>query len=224
MVLITGMDGSENAVVQQRLRMRCPACHIAGTFDARGADLRVDGDVSLSSLGLVSAERVCPNPECRALVFVIYDRGSGAIRASYPPERFDFDASDLPEEVKEPLEETIDCHAHENYKAAALMIRRTMEAVCSDRGAEGKTLFDRIEALGEKVVLPKEMINGLHDVRLLGNDAAHVEARDYLEVGKDEVEAALTISKLILAAAYQTGAAMEALQRLKAESESPAEG
>jgi hypothetical protein len=101
------------------------------------------------------------------------------------------------------------------------MIRRTLEALCEDQGAKGATLVKRIEALGGQVGLPPAMISALHDVRLLGNDAAHVEARTYAEVGKQEVEAAIEVAKFILASTYQADAALKALQVLRADA--PAE-
>lgn len=199
--------------------MRCPVCLHEAVLDSRGSDemIRRSGSRVLS---LASGERVCPNPECRALIWVVYSLGSPVeIMLSFPPERFDFDASDLPETVKEPLEEAIDCHSTGSFKASALMIRRTLEAVCQDQGvASDGSLFQRIEALGRQVVLPAAMIDGMHNLRLLGNDAAHVEARDYLEVGEAEVEAALDVTKLILNATYQSAKTLQALDALRADS------
>jgi hypothetical protein len=33
-----------------------------------------------------------------------------------------------------------------------------------------------------------ELLDGLNDLRLLGNDAAHIESQEYSKVGKEEVE------------------------------------
>jgi hypothetical protein len=189
-------------------------------LDARGIDQRIRrrGNV----LALASGERVCPNVDCKALIWVVYSLGDPVeILFSYPPERFDFDASDLPEVVKEPLEEAIDCHANGCFKASALMIRRTLEALCQERGIRDEgSLFHRIQALGRQVILPAEMIDGMHNLRLLGNDAAHVEAREYLAVGGPEVEAALAVTKLILSATYQSSATLRALESLRAGADS----
>jgi hypothetical protein len=171
---------------------------------------------------LASGERVCPNPECKALIWVVYSLNDPAeILFSYPPERFDFDASDLPMVVREPLEEAVDCHANGCFKASALMIRRSLEALCEEGGIPSKgSLFDRIEALGRQVVLPTEMTEGMHNLRLLGNDAAHVEAREYLAIGEQEVEAALAVTKLILSATYQSSATLRALESLRVGADS----
>jgi len=70
--------------------------------------------------------------------------------------------------------------------------------------------------LGKKIVLPKGMIKALHNLRLLGNDAVHVEARAYAEVGKREVEVAVDVTKTILQATYQMDAILDELEGLKA--------
>jgi hypothetical protein len=224
-VQITGVQNNDAFVGTNinpaRLQMRCPTCLHVAVLDARGADKTVRRGGN-NVLMLASGERVCPNPECQALIWVIYCLGDPVeILFSYPPERFDFDVSDLPASVKEPLEEAIDCHANGSFKASALMIRRTLEAVCQDQGVRGDgSLFDRIEVLGKEVVLPTAMITGLHNLRLLGNDAAHVDARDYLEVGEAEVEAALDVTKLILSATYQSAKTLQALDALRADTSS----
>jgi hypothetical protein len=137
------------------------------------------------------------------------------VLSSYPAERIDFDASELPEPVQGPLEEAIECHAHECYPAAAVMVRRTLEMVCKDQGATGDNLYKRIENLGKAIVLPKGMIDALHNLRLLGNDAVHVEAQVFAEVGRQEVEVAINVVKTILQATYQMDALLSELENLK---------
>lgn len=43
-------------------------------------------------------------------------------------------------------------------------------------------------ALGDKVILPPELLAGLQNLPLLGNDTAHIEARAFARVGEDEVD------------------------------------
>jgi hypothetical protein len=152
------------------------------------------------------------------LIYVVYLHDTATVIESFPPERIDFDASRLPESVQESLEEAIECHANDCFPAAAVMVRRTLESVCEDHGAKGGNLSERIEGLGKAIVLPKGMIDALHNLRLLGNDAVHVEARVYSEVGKQEVEVAIGVAKTILQATYQMDALLGELEGLKAPS------
>jgi hypothetical protein len=54
------------------------------------------------------------------------------------------------------------------------MVRRTLEEIRLDRGATGKDLKARIAALSSKVILSKELLEAADELRLLGNDAAHM--------------------------------------------------
>jgi hypothetical protein len=183
----------------RQVALRCPACRREGTFDVLAQDVRVllksgDGMVTLG-------QRACPNRECRAHVFVVLDM-QGTLAASYPAETIDFDATDLPANVVEAFEEAIKCHSQACYVAAAIMVRKTLEEVCHERGAQGGNLKERVKALGKTVVLPQEMLNGLDDLRLLGNDAAHIESQVFSQVGQEEVEVAIDVTKEILKAVY----------------------
>jgi hypothetical protein len=63
------------------------------------------------------------------------------------------------------------------------------------------------------------MLDALHDLRLLGNDAAHVELKDFDDVDKEKVEVALDIGKEILKAAYRYKAIMGRLNALELDAE-----
>jgi hypothetical protein len=162
--------------------------------------------------GVVGIRR-CPNPSCRALLFVVWQRDT--LVASYPTLRLDFDATNIPKAVAAAFEEAIACHASECFIAAAIMVRKTLEELCRDRGATGKDLKERIRTLGAKIVLPRELLDGLDDLRLLGNDAAHIESREYDQVGKEEVEIGIEFAKEVLKATYQYSALLNRLRGLK---------
>jgi hypothetical protein len=95
------------------------------------------------------------------------------------------------------------------------MVRKTLEELCRDRNATGANLKERIKALGTKVVIPAELLDGLDDLRLLGNDAAHVESREYDKVGKEEVEIGIEFASEVLKAVYQYSALLNKLRALK---------
>ncbi|TWG53823.1 DUF4145 domain-containing protein [Aminobacter sp. J44] len=60
-----------------------------------------------------------------------------------------------------------------NYDAAALMARSAVQLVLRYQNASGKNLFQEIEDLGARGLLPPVMIEWAHEVRELGNDNAH---------------------------------------------------
>lgn len=197
-----------------KVSLRCPACRQMGTLEGlpniRDADL-FSGDPG----HLRAGQRRCPNPKCWAHIFFAFDPQKGLKLVSYPAERIDFDATNVPASVVSALEEAIACHANRCFIAAALMVRKTLEELCRDRGATGDNLKDRIKALGTRIVIPKDLLDGLDDLRLLGNDAAHIESREYDKVGQEEVEVGIEFTKEVLKAVYQYSALSNRLRGLK---------
>jgi len=140
---------------------------------------------------------------------------AGKIVESFPAETIDFDATNIPAAVQSAFEEAIKCHAQSCFVASAIMVRKTLEELCRDRGAAGGNLKERIKALGTKAVLPQELLDGLDALRLLGNDAAHIESQEYTKVGKEEVEVGIEFAKEVLKAVYQYSALLSRLRALK---------
>lgn len=194
-----------------RPSLRCPSCRQIGTFESLNniPDVQVPGSPSYW-LG----QKRCPNAKCYAHVFVVLDAGQTVLR-SYPAERIDFDSSNIPPAIASSLEEALTCHAEQCFVASAIMVRRTLEEVCEDKAAQGANLRDRIGALKSKVVLPAELFSAMDELRLLGNDAAHIEAKSYDGIGREEIEVAIALTKEILKAVYQLDNLVKRLQALK---------
>jgi hypothetical protein len=118
------------------LSVRCPACKQIGTFQLVGQDLGFTDKTGAVQVG----QRMCPNPPCRAHLFVVLQRGN--LSVSYPPERIDFDSTDVPGPIIESLEEAITCHANQCFIASAIMVRKTLDLLCSAQNASGRDLKD----------------------------------------------------------------------------------
>jgi hypothetical protein len=189
--------------------LRCPGCRQIGTFHG----LVNVNDVQVGNYAL--GQRRCPNPKCQVHVFVVHDPSHETLVAAYPSERIDFDTTDIPKEITATLEEAISCHAAGCFRASAIMVRRTLEVLCENRSASGPNLQARIKALGANVVLPHELLSALDDLRLLGNDAVHIESRVYNDVGQAEVEAGIAVAKEVLKAVFQYATLVNQLKALK---------
>jgi hypothetical protein len=187
--------------------LRCPHCGKLGTLGLVGQDL-------LLNEGVMTGQRRCPDPACFGHVFVVAK--GNALIASYPPSRIEFDASNIPELVRGTFEQALDCHAHGLHVAAAIMVRRTLEEICSDRGATGDNLKARLRDLRSKIVLPAELLDGMDELRLLGNDAAHVEALTFNQVSKPELDIAIEFTREVLKALYQYSSLLQKIRSLKA--------
>ena len=206
------------------VNVRCPSCKRNGSFHGYPEIL----DVGLAaaqivppgsprtSISLKYGIRSCPNPECKEPLFVICD-GQYKVTKTYPAEELDFEPAGIPARILASFEEAIKCHSISCFKASALMVRRTLEEVCGDQSAKGKDLKERIAALGEKIIVPRELLEAANELRLLGNDAAHLEAKVYDDVGKVELDLAIELTKEILKAVYQLADLLERLKSLKSK-------
>jgi hypothetical protein len=182
----------------------CPYCRTKAFFQRLGDDHQI-------STQYASGERFCPN--CKGHIFVVFEWRR--FKMAYPPIRIDFDTQDIPDKIVNTFSEGLDCHSHDHHIAAAIMVRRTLEEICADRGAKGKDLKDRISDLRGRVILPPELFEAMDELRLLGNDAAHVEAKGYEEIGAEELQAAIEFTKEILKGVYQYKGLLTKLQELK---------
>ena len=202
--------------------IRCPACHQGSTLDG----LKGTHDFIIVTRGAMGSSswvglRVCPNPSCRLLILVVYRKNQAAskitsiIEYTVPRERIDFDTTGIPGPIVAALEEAIACHANDCYVAAAIMVRKTLEELCREQNASGKRLVDQINDLKSKVIVPTGILDGIDNLRLLGNDAAHVELKDYDKIEAEEVEVGILFAKELLKAVYQSFLLTDRLNALK---------
>lgn len=202
----------------EAINVRCPYCSRNGAFSSVGLEdlgwqqSRQNDKGQQVNENWSSGLRSCPNQECRGVVAFIRSRTGLTL---YPAELKEFDPGDLPQAVRECMEEAIKCHAQGCYRAAAIMVRRSLEVMCEERGATGPTLEKRIEALRNQIVISQDLIDGAHELRFLGNDAAHVEAKAFARVGREEAEAAIDVVKEMLRATYQTASLVRRLCAMK---------
>lgn len=201
---------------------RCPECKKNSTLSpVSQPDIVFNPD---QYINMTIGTRRCPDPECYQLIFFVYkfDRlNSTGETTSFPHTRIDFDDTDIPESVKSAFNEALDCEAQECFVASAMMVRKTLEEMCHDQGANGRTLENRIESLKDKVLFPPEVFEALHDLRYLGNDAAHVFS-NHFTVGPEEVNAGIILTREVLKAVYQFKKLKELLAPFKNPGTPPA--
>lgn len=194
-------------VTPMKTSTRCPHCGKEAVMESIGQHDCHVGD------SYVCGQRRCPNPDCVGHLFVILHRGQ--LVKAYPPVRLDFDPENIPNNVLKTFEEAITCHASGCFVAAAIMVRRTLEEVCADRNATGKDLKARINDLQAKIVIPAELLEAMDELRILGNDAAHLEANAYNSISDVEVTVAIQFTKEILKSLYQYSALLQKIRSLK---------
>lgn len=188
---------------------QCPHCGHNGTFQNVFSQ-----DSFEHNNNLWFGSRRCPNTKCYGHIFFVAD-ATGTLAKIYPNIKITFDSEKIPDKIKSAFDEALTCHSNNCFVASAIMIRKTLEEICLDKGASGDNLYKRIENLKSTIVLPKELLTAMQELRLLGNDAAHLEAQTFEQIGKDELEISIELTKEILKAVYQYESLLEKIQGLK---------
>jgi hypothetical protein len=151
--------------------------------------------------------------KCKGIVFVI-ENLKGIVEIE-PPQLLDFNPEGLPPRLAQALQEAVACHAAGAYRAAAMMVRRLLEVICEENNVAGANLHQRLESLRNAVVLPQPLFDAMDELKALGNDAAHVEARAYDNIGEAEAEDSIELAKEILKSLYQLKGLIARLQARK---------
>lgn len=79
----------------------------------------------------------------------------------------------IPDEVAEDYIEGMKCLGGGSPKGALTMFRRSLQTATRERGATPADLFNEIDELATKDIIPKDLKDLAHEIRLLGNDGAH---------------------------------------------------
>lgn len=213
------IPGRPELLEARPITVRCPSCHHNGSFHGLlahdvgwGRGVRDPAGQYASLDAMLIGMRQCPNEGCGSAIFFVKENKR---LVTFPPEVIDFDATNLPNNILSSLEEAIRCHAAGCYRASALMIRRTLEELCDDKSAIGKNLKDRITGLNSVAVIPAQLLAAADELRILGNDAAHIEAKDYNKIGEEESDIAIELAKELLKAVYQYTSLVARLTALK---------
>lgn len=103
----------------------------------------------------------------------------------------------LPTEIRKDYEEALKCQSISAHRASCAMFRRALQAALLIIGADPKLdLIKQIEALS---VLPADVKDWAHQIRIFGNWGAHPDKDNLKDVGDDDVsEAHDFMSKFLL--------------------------
>ena len=218
-------EGNTGVSSPKVVNLRCPICNHIGAFHG-APEVRdyfwhqgemKDGKRAINQY--LGGIRICPNTVCLAVMFIIYNPTK--VLKSFPPQTLNFDATNLPPQIKSSLTEAVRCHSAACFKASALMVRRTLEELCADKNAVGGDLKARLKALGQNILVPQELLDAADELRLLGNDAAHIDAKSYDAIGEAEARLAIELSKELLKSTYQYGSLVDQLKALKKSAATP---
>jgi hypothetical protein len=112
----------------------------------------------------------------------------GTPRQLYPTGDFHLNPA-IPEQLRNALQESVQCFRGGANTATAVMCRRTIEGFCTLKGIKTRNLATSIEKLKETGIINEQLFEWANELRLSGNEAAHniestftsTDARDILD-------------------------------------------
>lgn len=131
-------------------------------------------------------------------------RSEGAPVRWFPAMGDTHEFPDVPEHIASAGDEAFRCRSIASLRGAVILARAVIEATCKDKGAEGKSLADRIDAMTRDGLIRSHTAELAHEVRHLGNDMAH---GDFVEpVAPEEADEILELMSEVLQEVYQSPA------------------
>lgn len=108
----------------------------------------------------------------------------------------------VPPPVRRALDQAVRSFSSSSFDACALMCRRALEALCKELGAGNGTLQFKLDALSKAGVIDSRLANWAHEVRAVGNEAAHDTDS---ELSQNDARDALDFTEAILTYVYVLG-------------------
>jgi len=89
------------------------------------------------------------------------------------PNSSEIPLSSVPSSIKKAFEDAFQAHKVGLYAPSVLMCRKTIEAICFEKGITKGNLKQKILKLKEKGIIDSNIYKWADSLRLIGNDAAH---------------------------------------------------
>lgn len=99
-----------------------------------------------------------------------------------------------PDSIGDFLKEAKKSFATGATTASAIMARKSLEETVKHFGATGNNLKEKINDLGAKGLITQSFVNWAHEVRYIGNDAAHESS----PVSKEDAQQAVSFTEMFL--------------------------
>jgi hypothetical protein len=132
---------------------------------------------------------------------------TGAIRALYPFEKQI--PPSLPEPIGKMYAEAIKVKLL-SPSSCAVLVRRTLEAVCQHENATGRTLANKLKSLADTGKIPQTLVDVALHLKQLGNLGAHFDVND--DVTIKDVPIILDFVELFLEYLYVAPAKVQAVK------------
>ena len=157
----------------------------------------------------------CNNCFEHVLVYI----AGGSVRRIFPDPQPRTVDSRVPASIKKDFEEANICFSVGAFRASAVMVRRALQSICLDKGAaENDKLIKQIDWLFSQGIITKDLKEWAHEVRLVGNDAAHPKKpHKDAPITKDDAEEILQLLEQFTQTLYVAPAIAAERKKLRTE-------
>lgn len=160
----------------------------------------------------------------QALLFFQEDYGDGwdEMARVWPDGVRPLSAS-IPESLRAEHYEARKCFDAKAFTATVVMVRRTLEGVCADKGARERNLAASLKVMHEEGLLDNRLYEWAQQLRIVGNEGAHFTGN---QVPRQDAADALAFCEAFLDYLYVLTAKFEEFRQRRAtkESAAPADG
>lgn len=154
----------------------CPHCNERSVFTRTTDPHRRELEYQVFQL---TAAMECQGCQGYILGIVIVSRDQWEYLIHYPLGTPDDSVSPaVPTSIAADFSEALRCFFIRSYKACVAMCRRSVEASCTDLGAKGKNLKERIDYLATTGRITEPLKDMAHKVRLTANEELHGKPDD----------------------------------------------
>jgi len=96
----------------------------------------------------------------------------------------------IPDNIKSDIIEARICLSVNANRAAAVLARRALQVICIEKGSKKNKLVEQVDELFTKSIITDEIKKWAHEIRYVGNDAAHPNDTS---VSRDDAEEVLEL-------------------------------
>jgi len=93
-------------------------------------------------------------------------------RILYPSEK-KLPLDGVPNTIKSAYDQAARSFSASLFEPCVLMCRKCLEATCKNLGAKGRDLNSKLQSLFDSGHIDSRLLNWAHEIRLIGNEAAH---------------------------------------------------
>lgn len=107
---------------------------------------------------------------------------------SYPSKNVtEVQSMDMPQSIKNDYIEALKNIESSCFKSACVMLRRALQNASLELGADSKkTLENQIDELSENGIIPKDLKDWAHEIRIVGNKGAHPLTKEFDDINKND--------------------------------------